>query len=80
MSLEPFRRRPQSAHSSQTPIPAACPYAWTSGDIEAGETFLEELTPFVWRKYLDYAAIADVHAMKRQIHAVKGFGAIAVYA
>ena len=30
------------------------------------------LSPFVWRKYLDFAAIADVHAMKRQIHAYRG--------
>lgn len=49
-----------------------------AGDIDAGETFLEELTPFVWRKYLDYAAIADVHAMKRQIHAHKGIGDISI--
>ena len=49
-----------------------------AGDIEAGDMFLEELTPFIWRKYLDYAAIADVHAMKRQIHAHKGIGGITV--
>ncbi|PWW02238.1 glutamate-ammonia-ligase adenylyltransferase [Hoeflea marina] len=49
-----------------------------AGDIEAGERFLKELTPFVFRKYLDYAAIADVHSIKRQIHAHRGFGAIAV--
>lgn len=49
-----------------------------AGDLAAGKHFLEELSPFVWRKYLDYAAIADVHAMKRQIHAVKGHGEIAV--
>ena len=49
-----------------------------AGDIAAGEEFLAELSPFIWRKYLDYAAIADVHAMKRQIHAHKGIGAIAV--
>ncbi|MEZ5923933.1 MAG: bifunctional [glutamine synthetase] adenylyltransferase/[glutamine synthetase]-adenylyl-L-tyrosine phosphorylase [Hyphomicrobiaceae bacterium] len=49
-----------------------------AGDIEAGETFLSEISPFVWRRYLDYAAIADIHAMKRQIHAFKGFGAIGV--
>ncbi len=34
--------------------------------------------PYVWRKYLDYAAIADVHSIKRQIHAHKGHGDIAV--
>ena len=49
-----------------------------AGDIEAGNAFLHELIPFIWRRYLDYAAIADVHAMKRQIHAHKGHGKIAV--
>ena len=49
-----------------------------AGDIEAGKALLEELAPFVWRKYLDFAAIADVHAMKRQIHAHRGFAAIGV--
>ncbi|MBR0556335.1 bifunctional [glutamine synthetase] adenylyltransferase/[glutamine synthetase]-adenylyl-L-tyrosine phosphorylase [Ciceribacter sp. L1K23] len=48
------------------------------GDLMAGEGFLKELTPFVFRKYLDYAAIADIHSIKRQIHAHKGHGAIAV--
>jgi len=50
-----------------------------AGDIAAGTRFLEELSPFVWRKYLDYASIADVHAMKRQIHAVRGHGKIALH-
>ena len=49
-----------------------------AGDREAGERFLRELSPFVWRKYLDYAAVADVHAMKQQIHAYRGHGEIAV--
>lgn len=49
-----------------------------AGDLEAGETFLAELAPFIWRKYLDFAAIADIHAMKRQIHAHKDIGAISV--
>ncbi len=49
-----------------------------AGDIAAGEDFLRELAPFVWRKYLDFAAIADVHSIKRQIHAHKGHGEIAV--
>lgn len=49
-----------------------------AGDIAAGTAFLAELAPYVWRKYLDYAAIADIHAMKRQIHAFKGFGEIGV--
>ncbi|PYE88410.1 bifunctional [glutamine synthetase] adenylyltransferase/[glutamine synthetase]-adenylyl-L-tyrosine phosphorylase [Phyllobacterium leguminum] len=49
-----------------------------AGDIEAGCKVLAELAPYVWRKYLDYAAIADIHSIKRQIHAHKGFGDIAV--
>ena len=49
-----------------------------AGDIEAGDAFLRELQPYVWRKYLDFAAIADVHSIKRQIHAHKGHGEIAV--
>jgi [glutamine synthetase] adenylyltransferase / [glutamine synthetase]-adenylyl-L-tyrosine phosphorylase len=49
-----------------------------AGDLDAGQTFLDELAPFIWRKYLDFAAIADVHAMKRQIHAHKGIGDISV--
>jgi glutamate-ammonia-ligase adenylyltransferase len=48
------------------------------GDIEAGTRFMAELVPFVFRKYLDYAAIADIHSIKRQIHAHKGHGEIAV--
>jgi glutamate-ammonia-ligase adenylyltransferase len=49
-----------------------------AGDIARGESFLDELKPFIWRKYFDFAAIADIHAMKRQIQAVKGHEAIAV--
>ncbi|WP_246739455.1 bifunctional [glutamine synthetase] adenylyltransferase/[glutamine synthetase]-adenylyl-L-tyrosine phosphorylase [Martelella sp. HB161492] len=49
-----------------------------AGDIAAGEAFIREMTPFIFRKYLDYAAIADIHAIKRQIHAHKGFGLVAV--
>jgi [glutamine synthetase] adenylyltransferase / [glutamine synthetase]-adenylyl-L-tyrosine phosphorylase len=49
-----------------------------AGDIEAGEEFLGQLAPFIWRKYLDFAAVADIHAMKRRVHQFKGHGAIAV--
>ncbi|MGA9034426.1 MAG: bifunctional [glutamine synthetase] adenylyltransferase/[glutamine synthetase]-adenylyl-L-tyrosine phosphorylase [Pseudolabrys sp.] len=49
-----------------------------AGDIAAGDAILAELAPFVWRKYLDFAAVADVHAMKRQINAYRGHGEIAV--
>ena len=47
-----------------------------SGDLAFGDDFLKEISPFIWRKYLDYAAIEDVHSIKRQIHAHKGFGHI----
>jgi glutamate-ammonia-ligase adenylyltransferase len=49
-----------------------------AGDLAAGERLLRKLSPFIWRKYLDYAAVADVHAMKQQIHAYRGHGEIAV--
>jgi glutamate-ammonia-ligase adenylyltransferase len=49
-----------------------------AGDVAIGEDFLHQLGPFIWRKYLDYAAIADIHAMKRRVHAHKGHGKIAV--
>ncbi len=49
-----------------------------AGDIEAGDMLLADLAPFVWRKYLDFAAIADVHAMKRQINAFRGLSGIGV--
>ena len=49
-----------------------------AGDLAAGARLLQDLAPFIWRKYLDFAAIADIHAMKRQIHAFRGFGKIGV--
>ena len=49
-----------------------------AGDLAAGEKLIGDLSPFVWRKYLDYATVAEVHAMKRQIHAYRGHGEIAV--
>lgn len=39
-----------------------------AGDLEAGQDFLKVLTPFVWRKYLDFASIEDIHSILRQIH------------
>ena len=49
-----------------------------AGDLAAGEALLAGLSPFIWRKYLDFAAVADVHTMKRQIHAYRGHDQIAV--
>ena len=39
-----------------------------AGDMTEARSFMTALTPFVWRRSLDYPAIADVHAIKRQIH------------
>jgi glutamate-ammonia-ligase adenylyltransferase len=49
-----------------------------AGDIALGRRFLADLAPFIWRKYFDFAAIADIHAMKRQIHAVRGHERVVV--
>jgi glutamate-ammonia-ligase adenylyltransferase len=49
-----------------------------AGDLALGEEFLQRLVPYIWRKYLDFASIADVQSLIRQIHAVKGHGEIAV--
>ena len=38
-----------------------------AGDIPLGHRFLEAIRPFVWRRGLDFAAVADIHAMKRRI-------------
>jgi [glutamine synthetase] adenylyltransferase / [glutamine synthetase]-adenylyl-L-tyrosine phosphorylase len=72
-ALEYYEHRGQNWERAALIKARAC-----AGDIAAGEKLLHDLSPFVWRRYLDYAAIADVHAMKQQIHAYRGHGAIAV--
>ncbi|MFN3646793.1 MAG: glutamine-synthetase adenylyltransferase [Gemmobacter sp.] len=42
------------------------------GDLAAGARFLKTLTPFVWRRHLDYAAIQDAHDMRLRIRDHKG--------
>ncbi len=49
-----------------------------AGDLIAGERFLDSLTPFIWRKYLDFATIEDIHSILRQIHSHGRHTAIAV--
>jgi [glutamine synthetase] adenylyltransferase / [glutamine synthetase]-adenylyl-L-tyrosine phosphorylase len=49
-----------------------------AGDPAAGEDFLRALEPFLWRRHLDYAAIRDIHSIKRQINAYRGHGEIRV--
>ncbi len=45
-----------------------------AGDVAAGDRFLKTLTPFVWRKHLDFAAIEDAHDMRLKIRDHKGLG------
>lgn len=42
------------------------------GDLAAGARFLKALTPFVWRRHLDFAAIQDAHDMRLRIRDHKG--------
>ncbi len=49
-----------------------------AGDARAGEALVAEIAPFVWRKHLDFAALADVHDMKRQMQTFRGQSEIAV--
>ena len=47
-----------------------------AGDSARRAALLKSLAPFVWRTHLDYAAIRDIHSIKRQINAYRGFGTI----
>ncbi len=40
-----------------------------AGDLVAGKEFMQELQPFMWRTHLDYAAVADILSIKRQMQA-----------
>lgn len=46
-----------------------------AGDLAVGAGFLHAIRPFIWRRGLDFAAIADIHAMKRRINDHKGLAA-----
>jgi glutamate-ammonia-ligase adenylyltransferase len=49
-----------------------------AGDIVAADRFLRHLMPYIWRRNLDFAAIQDIHSIKRQINAHRGGGRIGV--
>lgn len=49
-----------------------------AGDREAGEAFLAAITPFIWRRNLDFATLKDIQAIKRQINTQRGGDAITV--
>jgi glutamate-ammonia-ligase adenylyltransferase len=44
---------------------------FVAGDEGGAEAFLGEMQGFIWRRNLDFAAIADIQAIKRQIHVHK---------
>lgn len=49
-------------------------YAWqkarpVAGDIAAGQAFLQQIRPFVYRRYLDYGALEGLRQMKASIQA-----------
>ena len=41
-----------------------------AGDIEAGNAFIADLEPFIWRRTLDFAAVEDIRGLAKQIQAV----------
>lgn len=43
-----------------------------AGDRASGAAFLDAIRPFVWRRGLDFAAVSDIHAMKRRIDRHRG--------
>ncbi|MBL8563607.1 MAG: glutamine-synthetase adenylyltransferase [Gemmobacter sp.] len=43
-----------------------------AGDLASGARFLKTLTPFVWRKHLDFVAIQDAHDMRLRIRDHRG--------
>ena len=47
-----------------------------ASDPDSADGFLRSLRPFVWRRHLDFAAIQDVHSIKRQIAAHRKGSAI----
>ncbi len=49
-----------------------------AGDLAAGNKFLEDTSGFVWRRNLDFPALSDIQAIKRQINTHKGSNTISV--
>ena len=48
----------------------------SAGDKAAAAAFLDMMRPFVWRRHLDYWAIADVQAIKNMINTKTGSNAL----
>ncbi|WP_182085826.1 bifunctional [glutamine synthetase] adenylyltransferase/[glutamine synthetase]-adenylyl-L-tyrosine phosphorylase [Aureimonas sp. ME7] len=49
-----------------------------AGDPDVGAAFMRDIAPFVWRRYLDFVAIADIQAMKAKIDRHRGFESVGV--
>lgn len=49
-----------------------------AGDVMAGAKFLTALIPFVWRKHLDFAAVAETMDMRQRIRDHKGLHGLAL--
>lgn len=49
-----------------------------AGDPRAAQAMAAQLRPFLWRRHLDFAAIQDIHSIKRQINAHKGHRQVTV--
>ena len=49
-----------------------------AGDTKVGNDFIARIRPFVWRRNLDFAAIQDIHSVKRQIAAFRGGDKISI--
>lgn len=54
-----------------------------AGNIDLGENFINALTPFVWRRSIDYADIEEIKDLKRKIDSIadindikRGYGGI----
>ncbi len=50
-----------------------------AGNRGVGTAFLADMRPYIWRKHLDFAAIHDIHSIKRQIDAHRGGGTVKVF-
>jgi glutamate-ammonia-ligase adenylyltransferase len=49
-----------------------------AGDPLAGARFADFIKSFIWRRHLDFAAIQDIHSIKRQIDAHRGGGRVTI--
>ncbi|MDP2334287.1 MAG: bifunctional [glutamine synthetase] adenylyltransferase/[glutamine synthetase]-adenylyl-L-tyrosine phosphorylase [Reyranella sp.] len=50
-----------------------------AGNRAVGAAFLADMRPYIWRRHLDFAAIHDIHSIKRQIDAHRRGGTVKVF-